>query len=170
YLLPLSRCLLISHSHRLIFLLFFFNDTATTEIYTLSLHDALPIWLVDRQGESRAKGRDEIPHTVLVVEKNVVVVLLDDAERRCQGERSPLSARSQKPQHLERICCERSDHGRRRRRSGSRFGCRLRRLSTAARRLCRLRLAPGAGCGQNHGDANDALTDRSRVSPHLKGL
>src|SRR3712207_8010766 len=26
-------------------LFFFFNDTATTEIYTLSLHDALPIWL-----------------------------------------------------------------------------------------------------------------------------
>src|SRR5438132_9249804 len=26
--------------------LFFFNDTATTEIYTLSLHDALPIWNV----------------------------------------------------------------------------------------------------------------------------
>src|SRR3712207_9450569 len=24
---------------------FFLNDTATTEIYTLSLHDALPIWL-----------------------------------------------------------------------------------------------------------------------------
>src|SRR5690242_20961635 len=29
---------------------FFFNDTATTEIYTLSLHDALPIW--------RAQSRD----------------------------------------------------------------------------------------------------------------
>src|SRR2546429_2709885 len=28
------------------FLFFFFNDTATTEIYTLSLHDALPISLV----------------------------------------------------------------------------------------------------------------------------
>src|SRR2546428_9679972 len=27
------------------FLFFFFNDTATTEIYTLSLHDALPISL-----------------------------------------------------------------------------------------------------------------------------
>src|SRR5258708_16585000 len=26
-------------------LFFFFNDTATTEIYTLSLHDALPIFL-----------------------------------------------------------------------------------------------------------------------------
>src|SRR3989442_14488982 len=32
---------------------FFFNDTATTEIYTLSLHDALPIWReeVDREHE-----------------------------------------------------------------------------------------------------------------------
>src|ERR1039457_490854 len=27
-----------------LFLFFFFNDTATTEIYTLSLHDALPIY------------------------------------------------------------------------------------------------------------------------------
>src|SRR3712207_7025871 len=26
--------------------IFFFNDTATTEIYTLSLHDALPIWKI----------------------------------------------------------------------------------------------------------------------------
>src|SRR5437879_12738866 len=30
-------------SFSLCFSLFFFNDTATTEIYTLSLHDALPI-------------------------------------------------------------------------------------------------------------------------------
>ena len=29
--------------------LFFFNDTATTEIYTLSLHDALPISRIDAQ-------------------------------------------------------------------------------------------------------------------------
>src|SRR2546429_3365111 len=29
----------------LFFRFFFFNDTATTEIYTLSLHDALPIYL-----------------------------------------------------------------------------------------------------------------------------
>src|SRR2546427_12273302 len=29
-----------------IFFFFFFNDTATTEIYTLSLHDALPISLL----------------------------------------------------------------------------------------------------------------------------
>src|SRR2546422_5454373 len=30
------------------FFFFFFNDTATTEIYTLSLHDALPISPLDR--------------------------------------------------------------------------------------------------------------------------
>src|SRR3712207_8137380 len=31
---------------------FFFNDTATTEIYTLSLHDALPIWRRRRSDRS----------------------------------------------------------------------------------------------------------------------
>src|SRR5690349_23904761 len=35
----LTKLLLISF-------FFFFNDTATTEIYTLSLHDALPIWSI----------------------------------------------------------------------------------------------------------------------------
>src|SRR2546425_5483882 len=34
----------LDRSHTLIVYLFFFNDTATTEIYTLSLHDALPIY------------------------------------------------------------------------------------------------------------------------------
>src|SRR3712207_7039418 len=33
---------------------FFFNDTATTEIYTLSLHDALPIY---RRATARVEGR-----------------------------------------------------------------------------------------------------------------
>src|SRR3712207_3431677 len=37
---------------------FFFNDTATTEIYTLSLHDALPIWL---DAQSRADDRGVLP-------------------------------------------------------------------------------------------------------------
>src|SRR5438045_5741029 len=31
-------------SHALSLIFFFFNDTPTTEIYTLSLHDALPIY------------------------------------------------------------------------------------------------------------------------------
>src|SRR2546422_5902628 len=33
----------------IVFSFFFFNDTATTEIYTLSLHDALPISAVYRR-------------------------------------------------------------------------------------------------------------------------
>src|SRR3712207_8129676 len=37
--------------------LFFFNDTATTEIYTLSLHDALPIWHRRRPGGGRCASR-----------------------------------------------------------------------------------------------------------------
>src|SRR2546427_9201508 len=38
---------------------FFFNDTATTEIYTLSLHDALPIWFLfvwPRAGQALARS------------------------------------------------------------------------------------------------------------------
>src|SRR3989442_2875287 len=56
--------------------LFFFNDTATTEIYTLSLHDALPIWRVcprhrayasphpdvARPGGPRPRGQPAIDH------------------------------------------------------------------------------------------------------------
>src|ERR1035437_11032811 len=48
---------------------FFFNDTATTEIYTLSLHDALPIsvprtaleWTAGRRrGEHRASRSEDL--------------------------------------------------------------------------------------------------------------
>src|ERR1043165_10161202 len=40
----------------LILFSFFFNDTATTEIYTLSLHDALPISSPDTMPETSANG------------------------------------------------------------------------------------------------------------------
>ena len=35
---------------------FFFNDTATTEIYTLSLHDALPIYTMRDQSTRDVVG------------------------------------------------------------------------------------------------------------------
>ena len=38
YVLSVRVCI-----YWVLFVFFFFNDTATTEIYTLSLHDALPI-------------------------------------------------------------------------------------------------------------------------------
>src|SRR5260370_18030467 len=49
------------------FLFFFFNDTATTEIYTLSLHDALPIFrLPARWSCPRAQqaGRSQAEHEI----------------------------------------------------------------------------------------------------------
>src|SRR5229473_6899898 len=36
---------------------FFFNDTATTEIYTLSLHDALPISFAEGREQPGSRGR-----------------------------------------------------------------------------------------------------------------
>src|SRR5438445_1207439 len=40
------------------FVLFFFNDTATTDIYTLSLHDALPISVPPAKSKiSHGRGR-----------------------------------------------------------------------------------------------------------------
>src|SRR2546425_8074347 len=48
----------------MLFFFFFFNDTATTEIYTLSLHDALPICEVD-VGTVVELGEDLLPDRVL---------------------------------------------------------------------------------------------------------
>src|SRR3989442_9891211 len=42
-------------------LFFFFNDTATTEIYTLSLHDALPISSTEARARARAVALIEQP-------------------------------------------------------------------------------------------------------------
>src|SRR5215471_18589412 len=53
YFLFLLLCCFISVT---LFFFFFFNDTATTEIYTLSLHDALPI-LPPRGRPHRPPGR-----------------------------------------------------------------------------------------------------------------
>src|SRR3712207_7462686 len=56
-----------------VFVLFFFNDTATTEIYTLSLHDALPILParaddgfdhLERVIDLRRLGREDLVHDV----------------------------------------------------------------------------------------------------------
>src|SRR3712207_8897380 len=45
-------------------LFFFFNDTATTEIYTLSLHDALPIFYAAvRKGEQSLREGKGIAYT-----------------------------------------------------------------------------------------------------------
>src|SRR5256885_10070485 len=63
---------------------FFFNDTATTEIYTLSLHDALPIY---------AGAVDPVlaPHVVdaVVVDRPVVGRVLHRSEEHTSELQSP---------------------------------------------------------------------------------
>src|SRR2546426_2329654 len=60
-------------TRRLYLFFFFFNDTATTEIYTLSLHDALPISSVRSMNSERSvfswtllasSGRVKLGHPV----------------------------------------------------------------------------------------------------------
>src|SRR5258708_11142888 len=71
-------------------LFFFFNDTATTEIYTLSLHDALPISL-------RQRGRcrpDRLPRKRLLPENPDQAGA--DGQKRSEEHTSEL----QSPDHL----------------------------------------------------------------------
>src|SRR6266542_5267744 len=58
-------------------LFFFFNDTATTEIYTLSLHDALPIPV--RPAVVRSRLQDRVPDRCGVLLREDVVVAQDHA-------------------------------------------------------------------------------------------
>src|SRR6476469_10567280 len=44
------------HRHTVLLYFFFFNDTAPTDIYTLSLHDALPIWEIRHSIATDANG------------------------------------------------------------------------------------------------------------------
>src|SRR5256885_17170996 len=71
---------------------FFFNDTATTEIYTISLHDALPIYpprgpLDARQladGHDRSAGEGQLPQPAVLPEPDRLAVR---REKRLPGPR-----------------------------------------------------------------------------------
>src|SRR3712207_7535011 len=52
------------------FVVFFFNDTATTEIYTLSLHDALPICYMPLGTDYQALEPEEGELHILIVVSN----------------------------------------------------------------------------------------------------
>src|SRR2546427_10002317 len=82
----------------LLFFFFFFNDTATTEIYTLSLHDALPIselcddraQLVRRRARLPAgDGRRSEEHTSeLQSQSNLVCRLLLEKKKKKKKKKS----------------------------------------------------------------------------------
>src|SRR2546422_10661465 len=52
------------------FFFFFFNDTATTEIYTLSLHDALPISVPARRRAARRPPHGDRPRAAPLRERS----------------------------------------------------------------------------------------------------
>src|SRR5215469_18838032 len=70
------------------FFFFFFNDTATTEIYTLSLHDALPICLSHAWPEWRhwpaevRDGRSEEHTSELQSRRDLVCRLLLEKKKK----------------------------------------------------------------------------------------
>src|SRR5258706_9430264 len=70
------------------FIFFFFNDTATTEIYTLSLHDALPIlFFLERKGFSGEQDQwieDGAPADLVIVERIVKMARPDGVLRKDQ--------------------------------------------------------------------------------------
>src|SRR3712207_8847653 len=70
---------------------FFFNDTATTEIYTLSLHDALPIFHAVHHVRHPAAARLQVGHAQPweVLEHAVV----DHAAERSEEHTSELQSR-----------------------------------------------------------------------------
>src|SRR3712207_8680920 len=76
--------------------LFFFNDTATTEIYTLSLHDALPIYtsgtLEHHIHDLLAVDtlHDRLAHS-LVLERSIAEVRLDRKSTRLNSSHANIS-------------------------------------------------------------------------------
>src|SRR5256885_4121306 len=94
---------MVSVPHKLFFF-FFFNDTATTEIYTLSLHDALPICQRNpasssgRPGGCRCcrYGRSEEHTSELQSPCNLVCRLLLEKKKknRCEPLEPPTRCRS----------------------------------------------------------------------------
>src|SRR5258708_30478412 len=84
-----------------LFLFFFFNDTATTEIYTLSLHDALPISPLHPSGCSPAIKAFQIRDCRLeVLSSRSRVSSTEAVERACAIRSEEHTSELQSPDHL----------------------------------------------------------------------
>src|SRR6266702_8654366 len=86
------------------FLFFFFNDTATTEIYTLSLHDALPIdhglpghGHRHRQAGTARPGRSEEHTSELQSRGHLVCRLLLEKKKTSHRPHTPCKKQTQRP-------------------------------------------------------------------------
>src|SRR3712207_7866051 len=80
---------------------FVFNDTATTEIYTLSLHDALPIWERRRERAPHVHGRRPGPDRAAAVDHLARGGGLD--ERPDAHDRRPRGAPPRSEEHTSEL-------------------------------------------------------------------
>src|SRR5256885_9625863 len=109
----------------LIAIFFFFNDTATTEIYTLSLHDALPICLA----QAGTQGQAVVEQGLRVLEVQRVhllgLVVIDRKSTRLNSSHLVISyavfclkkKKKQVPSYLVAHLCTHAQSGARGRRS-----------------------------------------------------
>src|SRR2546427_6129976 len=79
------------------FIFFFFNDTATTEIYTLSLHDALPIYYLQPSLTPQAcpSGRRLFPMTTSGSQQQLIAAPLCTLRRNSRSEEHTSELQSQ---------------------------------------------------------------------------
>src|SRR6266571_9413643 len=99
------------------FFFFFFKDTATTEIYTLSLHDALPICLRSAAGEpvrpstarmrspgsrAPAAGRSEEHTSELQSHVNLVCRLLLEKKKKKKTTNTTIKKKKKKQKQQQR--------------------------------------------------------------------
>src|SRR2546430_17518155 len=75
-----------------LFFFFFFNDTATTEIYTLSLHDALPIFLTGLQSDDHGFGQTGVLLAALLDRPHATIIM--QIEVRSEEHTSELQSQS----------------------------------------------------------------------------
>src|SRR5438477_4452720 len=80
--------------------LFFFNDTATTEIYTLSLHDALPIYDLPHTDHCPGYGSVIKYAAATVMEVALDVASLATDEGACRSEEHTSELQS----HVNLVC------------------------------------------------------------------
>ena len=67
---------------------FFFNDTATTEIYTLSLHDALPISpsgtnLIDKYQTAWLERKTEMKARAIILSITALIIIASTSPAPC---------------------------------------------------------------------------------------
>src|SRR5699024_11845280 len=92
-LLCYTNCDLVYTSpHTLLYVFFFsFNDTATTDIYTLSLHDALPISAIDtvlNVYEANQSRPDDLINIIIQMDSTTMMLI-----RRSEEHTSELQSR-----------------------------------------------------------------------------